>query len=285
MLKYLIPVFLVLVVACNKDVLNTVPNNNAPNDPTISNSTKNNYINKLYIKLLDRKADSVEFASALALLNQAPGTQSKRKQVVELIKNNPEYHHVLFKHIRELLLDATDTASIRKEYDDLVDDWNNAPPAQKPAYEYEWKRLEFLLNAADKLANGTYTWQELQKYACNNIIYDDINMGSENFVVSIFQNLIQRYPTLQELTEGKKMVNGTQGVLFLQVGETKNEFLDIFFSVNSYYEGQVTYLFRSNVFRSPTSQEQTYYTQYFLSDKDFDNLYVELLSSDIYFEI
>jgi len=285
MFKYLISLVLIFGVACTKQELNTVPGNNSPEDPTISNSTKNNYINKLYIKLLDRKPDSVEFASALAILNQKPSAQSKRKEVVEFIKNNPQYHHVLFKHIRELLLDATDTTAIRKEYDDWVDDWNNADPKDKPIFEVEWKRLEFLLNAADKLANKTYSWQELQKYACNNSIYEDINMGSENYVVSVFQNLVQRYPTNQELSEGKKMVTGSQGVLFLQVGETKEDFLDIFFSANSYYEGQVTYLFKANIFRDPTSQEQTYYTQYFLNDLNFDNLYVELLSSDIYFRI
>ena len=99
--------FLVLVFSlsnCTKEEINPVGGNTAPVDPTISNNTKNNYINKVFIKLLDRKADSIEFKAALELLNQDPGSQSKRKEVLNLIKANPEYPHVMWKNIQRALV-------------------------------------------------------------------------------------------------------------------------------------------------------------------------------------
>ncbi len=279
-------IFLLLIfssIACTKEEINTVGGNTAPIDPTISNNTKNNYINKLFIILLDRKADSIEFKAALNLLDQDPGSQSKRREVISLIKINPEYSHVTWKSIRELLLDGTDTADINDEYDDLKDDWSTATGSVKDALEYEWKRLEFILDGAEKFEAKVSTWEDLQQSACNNLIYDDINMGTENFVVSVFQSLLNRYPTLEELDAAKDMVNGRPAVLFLQAGQTKNDFLDIFFSVRSYREGQVSLLFNNNLFRSPTSSELINYTNYYIDKNNYESLLLEVLSSSAYF--
>jgi hypothetical protein len=278
--------FLVLVFSlsnCTKEEINPVGGNTAPVDPTISNNTKNNYINKVFIKLLDRKADSIEFKAALELLNQDPGSQSKRKEVLNLIKANSEYPHVMWKNIRELLLDGTDTATINDEYIDLKDDWSTATGSTKDVLEYEWKRLELILDGAEKFENKTSTWEELQLAACNNLIYDDINMGSENFVVSVFQSLLNRYPTIEELDAAKDMVDGRPAILFLKTGQTKDDFLDIFFSVRSYQEGQVSLLFNDNLFRSPNSSELINYTNYYIEQNDFESLLLEILSSAAYF--
>ena len=97
---------LLITFACSKQELNTIGDNTAPIDTTISNNTKINFINRIYIRLLDRKADSNEFNSALILLNQNPGSQSKRKEVINVVIANPEYPHVMWKNIRELLLDG-----------------------------------------------------------------------------------------------------------------------------------------------------------------------------------
>jgi len=281
--KFVFLSFLLIACACSKEELNTIGGNTAPIDSTISNNTKINYINKIYIKLLDRKADSTEFNSALSLLNENPGSQSKRKGVLNLVIANSEYSHVLWKNIRGLLLDGHDTTDINSVYNDLKDEWSTATGASKEALEYEWKRMEFILDGAEKLSSETMTWEELQEAACNNYIYDDINMGSENFVVSVFQSLLNRYPTIEELESSKDMINGRSAVLFLQPGSTKDDFLDIFFSTRSYYEGQVALLFNDNIFRSPTSSELILYTNYYIENDNYESLLLEILSSPVYF--
>ena len=274
---------LLITFACSKQELNTIGDNTAPIDTTISNNTKINFINRIYIRLLDRKADSNEFNSALILLNQNPGSQSKRKEVINVVIANPEYPHVMWKNIRELLLDGYDTTAINSVYTDLKDDWSTATGATKESLEYEWKRMEFILTGAEKLAQKTSTWEELQQAACNNYIYDDINMGSENFVVSVFQSLLNRYPTNEELASAKDMVDGRSAVLFLQPGATKDDFLNIFFSTRSYYEGQVSLLFNDNIFRAPSSSELIQYTNYYIEKGNYESLLIEILSSPVYF--
>ena len=143
--------------------------------------------------------------------------------------------------------------------------------------------LELILDGAEKFENKTSTWEELQLAACNNLIYDDINMGSENFVVSVFQSLLNRYPTIEELDAAKDMVDGRPAILFLKTGQTKDDFLDIFFSVRSYQEGQVSLLFNDNLFRSPNSSELINYTNYYIEQNDFESLLLEILSSAAYF--
>jgi hypothetical protein len=143
--------------------------------------------------------------------------------------------------------------------------------------------MEFILNGAEKLEDQTSTWEEMELAACNTYIYDDINMGTENFVVSVFQSLLNRYPTNQELESGKDMVNGRPSVLFLQQGSTKNDFLSIFFSARSYYEGQVTLLFQENIFRMPNTSELMEYTNFYIEKKNYETLLLEILSSSAYF--
>ena len=57
-------------------------------------------------------------------------------------------------------------------------------------------------------------------------IYDEINMGTENFVVSIFQNFFHRYPTAAELYSASNMVDGNQSTIFNTNGSSKKDFIE-----------------------------------------------------------
>lgn len=271
------------LASCTKEELNVVGDNTAPEDPTISNITKNNYINRVYIKLLDRKPDSIELKAALDVLNQDPGSSYKRKEVLGIVTANPEYPYVLWQTIRELLLDGTDTGEINDVYRELKEDWSNATGANKDKLEYEWRRMEKILDGAEKIENNLTTWEDLQRAACDNLIYDHINMGTENYVVSVFQNLLHRYPTLEELSAAKDMVDGRPAVLFLESGSELEDFLNIFFAHRSYFEGQVVQLYRDNLFRSPYPIELIELTDYYIEQDNFESLLLEVLSSDTYF--
>ena len=144
-IQFTVLLLLVVFTGCDKYEVNSIPNNNTLDDPTISNETKNSYINRLYIRLLDRKADSLEFKTALSLLNEAPSEPSKRKEIIDLIILNKEFYHVRWKEIREILLDGADTSDINYVYQELYTDWTNATGNNKIALEYEWKRMETIL--------------------------------------------------------------------------------------------------------------------------------------------
>ena len=83
------------------------------------------------------------------------------------------------------------------------------------------------------------TFGMLIKIVVDNLIYDEINMGAENYVVSLFQNFLLRYPTAVELESGVAIFGGVPGILFTSSAKNKDELINVFFDYAEYYEGQV----------------------------------------------
>jgi hypothetical protein len=140
---------------------------------------------------------------------------------------------------------------------------------------------------ADDLRSGAIDYVDLHKLVVNNFIYDQVNMGTENFVVSAFQNYLMRYPTTPELTSAKQMIEydpqaTTSPVLFLQLGSSKDDFLSIFFDCAEFYEGQVRTQFMRFLFREPKTEEMAAQTSLYKTSHDFKALQRYILSSNEY---
>ena len=129
---------------------------------------------------------------------------------------------------------------------------------------------------------GTISVIGLQQRCAYNYFYDQINMGTENFVVSMFQNFLYRYPTDDELTQSKQIVDGFEGVVFLQTGHTKDDFLTIFFGCNNFFEGQVRDLYLRYLFREPTSVEMSDKASIYKNSLDYKALQKSILASNEY---
>ena len=107
-------------------------------------------------------------------------------------------------------------------------------------------------------------------------------MGYLNFVIACFQNLLLRNPTEFEESEGVKIVDGFNGILFLQTGESKAQFQQIFFESDNYNAGQIKLNYLRFMLRLPTSEEEVYYSSRLKSDGNIRNVLIDLLSSDEY---
>ena len=112
-------------------------------------------------------------------------------------------------------------------------------------------------------------------------------MGTENFVVSMFQNYFSRYPSSSELTNSKQMIDydpnaTTSPVVFLQLGSSKNDFINIFFNYREFYEGMVRIQYSRFLFREPLTEEMASLTSSFKNSRDFKALQSYILSSDEY---
>lgn len=273
----------ILLSACTKyQVLETGYYD--PNvDSTITKEAKVSYINRLYITLLGFKPDSNQQADALAQLNSDPSNVNVRKVLIENLMNDDAYYNKVWEDARSELLEGADTASIRNEYDQAVYNYQNTSGHSQEYWKDQVDRLRTLLNIPDELKSGLINMQELHSRAVNNPIYDDINMGTENFVVSVFQNFFFRYPTIAELNQGKRMVDGRQGVLFLQGGSSKSDFLQIIFTSTAYFEGQIVNLHKRYLFREPQSLELSTFTQAYQQHNDYQRIQTEILASDDYF--
>ncbi len=285
-LLYVIMVSVLFGWACQKDDEIIVPNNVAPPDMTISNSTVQNYINRSYISLLGREPDSIEFSAAWSLLRTNNLSTSDRETFIELIISKNEYKRNLYDRSRADLLNNLDTLQINQQI------FLFGMLLQNPAFmqfwdllQYEIDRLVLLRAVPANLQANTLDVKGMHRICSDNYFYDQINMGSLNYVVSVFQHFLFRYPTMAELNSGISMVDGTSTILFLQVGNSKADFADIFFNSRDYYEGQVRDLYHRYLFREPTSTEMTNHAVKYQNSGNYGQLQKDLLTTNEYIGI
>lgn len=279
--------FLVLfgVTSCRKKEIEeiTIPGNRALPDTSISPLVSENYVNKVYISVLGRKPSSVEFESGDSILDAHGFSTTGRNLLLDKVLNEPEFfaHHYGISRV-DLLndLDTNEVANYIGIFNILLLD--STYVASWELLEYEISRLEEIQGISSGLLNGNMDIIDMHRRCVNNYFYDQINMGSENFVVSLWQNFLFRYPTDAELSQGVKMNDGLGGFVFSQDGYSKSDLLDIFFSSDEYFEGQVRDLTKRFLFREPTSVEMTELAALYKSSGSFKALQKAILSGDEY---
>lgn len=279
----LLIVLLVIFSSCTKHEEVLIPNNVPPSDSTLSSIVIDTYVNKAYISILGRKPSDTEKAEGVSLLESAELSQTSRESFIQSVLDKPEYYENLYKQYYTYLLVNFDTAAITQNI--LIFQLLLTQPEYAPFYEalnYEITRLEELQDVYYQLAAGNITVAQMHRTLINNAFYDELNMGTENFVVATFEHFLSRYPTDSELAEATKIVDGLSGVLFFEIGTSKQEFLDIFFASEDYYGGQVKIVVNAYLFRQPTAEESAYYTTYYKNTGDYKGLLKKVLTTDEY---
>ena len=274
--------FLVLLISsCTKIEDIIVGDNTLPPDYTIENTTIENYINKLYISTIGREPTEAEFTTDFNLLRNANLSQKSREIVIDGILNKSEYSFNLFTLESANILNSVDTAKINERissYQQFLLVTTNFLDSIYVANELE--RMLTFQNSLTAFDLGTTTITELYRAMANNIFFDEINMGTENFVVAMFQHFLLRYPTDSELESAKDMVDDKNATLFFETGNGKNDFLDIFFTSNEYFTGQTNILFNRYLFRNPSSEESVNYSLDYINTGDYKSLQKRILSSE-----
>ena len=282
--NYTLALFIgLLILSCNKTEEKIIGDNNPPADNTIPASLRINFINKVYISLIGREPETAEFNAADLSLRNSNFSSASRKTIVQEILNQDAFLDREFEIYRNDLISGIDTAEIS----DLITTFeflltNSTYIQQWPLIEIEKARLISLRNVGAELKNGTISLIEMQRRCVDNYYFDQLNMGSLNFVIACFQHLLLRNPTQFEQTEGVKMVDGFNGILFLQTGESKAQFEQIFFQSDDYYAGQIKLIYLRFMLRLPTSEEEVFYSSRLKSDGNISNVLIDLLSSDEY---
>ncbi|MEL6589400.1 MAG: hypothetical protein AAFQ68_04940 [Bacteroidota bacterium] len=275
---------LALMLSCQPEgQLVIVPDNTAPPDLSVPEVLKENYVNKLYITLLGRKPTEIEAFAAMTKLDQGEVSAEARQEVIDQIVGESEYLQRAYDIARAELLLNLDTFDITltiNAYETFLDS-----PAFEPFYsliEYEIGRLRDLKEVPEALLNGSIGRIEMQRRMVNNSFYDEINMGSQNFVLSMFEHFLGRYPTDAELANSVAMVDGSTVVVFGAEGYDKEDFIDLFFDSDDFYEGQVVKIYEDFMFRAPSSQEMGQQTVAYRQDQNYENLLKRILSTDEY---
>ncbi|MDX2003319.1 MAG: hypothetical protein SFW35_12845 [Chitinophagales bacterium] len=275
-----------LLAACTKYETQYIPDNTIPPDETVSDVKVENYANKVYISLLGREATATEMEAAKATLRQNNVSADDRKQfIASVLADSAYYFRVLTIATDQLIRQSIDTNFINLQIDLYTDRLNDPQYANfRDQILYEIDRYTELKRLEKDYINGLIELKEVHRRLVNNLFYDDINMGTTNFVISCFENFLFRSPTGNELADGENMVNGLYGQFLLIEGRSKDDFLDIFFSNDLYYEGQVRTLFKRYLFREPNSEESAYYTARFSSNLNYEELQTAILSLNEYAE-
>jgi hypothetical protein len=272
--------------SCTKTDEEIIPGNQPPPDGTISNVIIENYVNRVYISVLGRKATDAEFNSGISLLKQSNLSMQSREQFLSGVFSNAGYKTNLYEKAKAELLNNLDTNEITL-YISIFSTYlaDTAYAASWDLFQAELDKLVELQQVPADLASGAINEKGMFERCCNNYFYDQINMGSSNYVVSLFQHFLDRYPTNNELQQGIQMVDGTSGTLFLQSGLSKSDLIDIFFSSGDYYEGQVRIFYQRYLFRAPTSVEMGTATQLYISTGDYEKMQMDILATNEYIGI
>jgi hypothetical protein len=272
-----------IVSGCTKRDEKIITGNTPPPDNTLPTGLKANFINKSYIGLLGREPSTEEYNEAINQLNTSNFSESARSQVISTILENNEFYTRQFEIANNEMLNGLDTF----EVNDIINTFTFllSQPQYEPFYEqlqFELDRLDEYKSIPSRLANGQLTIQGMHRICANNYFFDQINMGSLNFVIAMYQLFLLRNPTEFEKTEGVKIIDGFSGILFIEEASSKDEFLNIFLTSSDYAEGQVKQMYNRFLFRSPNTEESVYFTQMLKQNLDFKNVIVNLLKTDEY---
>jgi hypothetical protein len=260
-----------------------VPDNTAPPDYGVAEVIKENYLNRLYISLLGRKATEVEFSAGMTLLDQSQTSPEDRRSLIAEIIAQPEFAQRMYDVARVEILNNLDTADVSERillYEAALQD---------PLYadfisllQTEIARMKQLRSIPTDLMAGTIDRQEMHRRCVDNVFFDEINMGNQNFVLAMFEYFLGRYPTEAEEEKAIAMVDGFNSVLFGAEGNSKQEFIDLFLGATDYFEGEVVDAYQDFLFRRPSSQEMSAATVRYQQSGDYQQLLLDLLSTDEY---
>jgi len=281
-IPFLLIVLLGLIFSsCEKEEI-IIDDNTAPPDHTVPTLVLETYINKCYISLLGRKPSTQEESAAMTTLNAGNLSVASRKTMLVPVLQSSEYRKKLLEtqSIRLLTL-PLDTAEIRQFiviYSNLL---------TQPEYaqfvtliEAEIARMQVLYDTPAAVQSGNLSMRQLQKRLVSNFMYDELNMGSFNLVVSLYNHFLFRYPTSEEIQAGINMVDGLTSVAFYTNGASKDDFITIFFDSNDYHEGAVRELFLRYLFREPTPEELNQHTVVYKASDNYEELQKRILSLD-----
>lgn len=267
-----------LLASCGRDTI--IPVDNLPADSTITQVELENYINRTHIALLNRKPTASEFTQSIQQLDINRYDRAIRDAYITNIQDMQRSKWAVWQFLSDRILDGTDTADVywsAQWYQQRVD---NSGTQNEQDY---WQGLLDRTNNNIATLNGWYsndsTYDALIAWMVRMPVYDEINMGTENFVVSIYQHFYHRYPTDHELEQASDMVDRQWALLYGANGNSKADFIEIFIAQGEFKQGIIINVFESYLNRLPTTAESDRFLDHLSNDWDYQQLQRYLLTA------
>ncbi len=266
-----------------------IDGNTAPPYSGVTTLQVQNYINKAYIDLLGREPNDTELADQTNALKSNGLGDNARELLLDNLINRDEYYTRFFDIYRRSYLNGVLEAQIEDListleffYEQYQDDPDPILQIYAQLILVELEKMEDLQNAKDDYQSGAINVNGFMARMINNEVYNEINMGSENFVIAAFNNLFKRNPTVAELERGITMVDGQAAQLLLQDGTSKDDFVAIVTSNLEFYEGLTFDIYNALLARDPSSVEMDASTLSLNNNSDFQLIQKTVMKSEEY---
>ncbi len=278
------------MLGCEKDTIVhenlIIENNTPPENNNVSTLQLSNYINNVYIDLFGRAPTEGELEADISFLRTNGISTEARGEWIAAMMNNYEYYkNINVLTNQKMLVDVDSITVVYKiELYEYFIELNNlgGDTLTNPFWEYEIYKLQQLLTAPVDLYEGTIGIDSYMARFIYNAFYDEVNMGSLNFVIACFENLYGRAPTDEELDDGIRMVDGASSQLFLIDGSSKEDFIHIATTHPEFYQGQVFEVFTTLLAREPDSYEMFIYTSMMMESNHFNDVKQIILQGEEY---
>ena len=279
--------------ACRKDPVvqilhsdTTVTGNHPPNYTGVPTIKVQLYVNKLYVDMLGREPTATELQTATDQLIAQQLTSGARGQVVDQLFGDTSYYRRLYELTSADFLNGSGNTQIDESTAQfqlaLYLDSLNADTLYDFVYRAELDRLGKLKSATQDLTTNAIDVNEYYRRFLDNYLYDQINMGSENFVKASFDDLFRRQPTTAELAAGVSMLDNAPGVLLLTDGNNKGDFMNIVTHADAFYEGLSRKIYLQLLLREPQSEELGAAVALVKPSADYKALQKQILTSTEY---
>lgn len=263
-----------------------IDGNTPPETFGVSDLQLNTYLNNLYIDMFGRAPTEGELTEGKELLKNENYSEASREDIINSLMVSYDYYKNINVLTSQKMLVDIDSLTIQYEIDlyvYLVDlAITTGDSVSLFYYEYYLDKLLKLKTAPIDFYNGDITISEYMRRYIDNLFYDEVNMGSENFVVSCFENLFHRQPTDDEKFAGIAMVDGISSEMFLQTGNSKDDFINIVTNTLEFYQGQVLEAYQTLLARDPSSAEMNDYALIIQETGSFNTMKVDIFKSEEY---
>lgn len=278
-----------LFFSCTKETVIEnviIDDNSAPHYDEVTTVQIQNYVNKIYIDLLGREPLESELNTATSNLKLNSLSDASRDALLVGLMNSDEY----FKRFYDIYQVSYLPGANRDELDFRIYIYeverDNALQAGNNEFVQYFDmvlgQLYALRNLQTDYQNGNVNINEFMQIICTNDMYDEINMGAENFVLACFENFLKRTPTDAELASGVDMVNSDPAQLFFQDGNSKINFIQIITTIPEFYQGLAVDIYNQLLVRLPNSEEMADVIFMFDETKDYAAVQRLVMKSDEY---
>jgi hypothetical protein len=237
-----------------------VSGNTIPNYSGVSTIQVHAYLNRIYIDLLGREADSAELVAKTNYLITNNFSANARDTIISQAIKDIQFFPQFFIKTSSVVLNSTSKNDV---YNEIIQyqyfetfDLQNHDTISANNDVVELDKLNKLYQSDSLLHLNQIDISEFYRRFIYNYFYDQINMGTENYVKSCFENLFHRDPTSAELSTSENMVNGMSSyTLFLQTGNCKGDFANITTHCTEFYQGLIITAYQNYLQRKPTDAE------------------------------